>query len=1051
MGAIIDAAFARATTVVLVFVLLIVLGTLAYLRIPKEAAPDVAIPIVYVHTALEGISPEDAERLLVEPLETELSALEGLKELRAEATEGFAAITLEFDAGFDPDVALDDVRVAVDRARPELPEDATEPVVQEVNVALFPILTAILSGPVPERTLVALANDVKDALEALPGVLEVDVGGDREELLEVLVDPVTLETYGISFEALTAQVARNNRLIAAGALETVAGRIVLKVPGLIEDVPDVLEMPVKVTGDTVVTFADVAVVRRAFKEPEGFARIDGEPALSLEVKKRTGANIIETVAAVRGTIADMRSDWPESVRVRYMQDQSDQVKTLLGELENNVLAAVILVLVVIVASLGLRNGILVGLAIPGSFLTGIAILWAMGYTLNIVALFSLILVVGMLVDGAIVTVELAERNLSTGMGPREAYAAAAKRMAWPVISGTATTLAVFVPLLFWTGVVGEFMKYMPITVIVTLGVSLAMALVFIPVLGSVLGGGGGGDRRTVPATSAPPADGTVSEPPDAFTRGYMAVLRATARRPALTLAVALWVLVGAFQAYGAFGRGVEFFPDIEPEFVQVQVTARDNLSIGERDALVRRVEDRLMDMPAVEAIYARTIGEGGLRQLGEDVIGVVQLDLVEWDRRAPAARIIEEVRARLADLAGIDVKVEEQRQGPTAEKPVNLEVHGPPGRLEDGVAAVREVMDELGGFTDVTDTRAIPGVEWRLVVDRSAAARYRADVVLLGQAVQLLTTGVEVGEYRPDYADEAVDIRVRFPPSERTLERLENLRVPTAAGLVPIRNFVTFEATGKTGTITRIDGERVLEIAADVEAGLLSSERVAALSAALEGASLPAGVSVSFVGEAEEQREAQAFLLAAFAAAVSLMFIVLVTQFNSIWHALVVMSAIVFSIAGVLLGLLVTGRPFGIVMGGIGIIALAGVVVNDNIVLIDTYADLRRRGLEALEAVVETGRQRLRPVLLTSVTTILGLMPMVLGATVDIVGRDIAFGAPSTQWWTELSSAIAGGLALATVLTLILTPSMLMLGHGLGRWWGDRRIRGDGAHPAPTG
>ena len=1038
MRTLIDAAFSRAITVVLVLILLLGVGTLAYNSIPKEASPDIPIPTVYVSTALEGISPNDAERLLAEPLEAELETLEGLKEIKTDAAEGYAALQLEFEPGFDADAALDDVREAVDRAVPELPDDASEPTVTEINTSLFPVLTAVISGPLPERALLLIANEAKDAIEGVEGVLEVDIAGDRDDLLEILIDPTALETYNISFEQLINTVSRNNRLIAAGAIDTGAGRLVLKVPGLIEDIDDVLNMPVKVDGTTVVSFEDVAIARRTFEEPTGFARIDGQPALSLEIKKRSGANIIETVDAARAELTRLSATWPDSVSVEYLGDESEQVKTLLGDLQNNVIAAVILVMIVILATLGVRNAILVGLAIPGSFLTGVAILWLMGYTMNIVVLFSLILVVGMLVDGAIVTVELAERRMNDGEPPRTAYATAAKRMAWPIIASTATTLAVFLPLLFWSGVIGEFMKFLPITVIVTLAISLLMALVFIPVFGGLIG-------RPNPQTARQRAATAASETGDVmelggFTGLYVRLLRATAMRPTLTAAIALWVLVGSFVAYGNFGRGIEFFPSIEPEFAQVQVRARDNLSIFERDALMKRVEARLMGMEEVETLYARTNG-ANQQQTDADLIGTVQLQFTDWDQRRTAARILDDVRARTADLPGIDVAVEEQAQGPTGAKPINLEVSGPPAALSGAVEAIRGLMDEIGGFTDVTDTRAIPGVEWQLEVDRAEAARYGADVTLLGQAVQLLTGGIPIADYRPQDADEPVDIVVRFPASERTLERLEALRIPTSAGLVPVRNFVEFTPAPKTGTIKRIDGERVLTIASAVADGLLPNDQIVKLQAALDRAELSEGVEVSFAGEAEEQADAMTFLVGAFVGAVFLMFIILVTQFNSLYHAFLILSAIVLSVAGVLLGLLMTGRPFGVVMGGIGVISLAGIVVNNNIVLIDTYNEMRGRGDDPLTAVLRTGAQRLRPVLLTSVTTVLGLMPMVLGANVDFIRRSIVFGAPSAQWWIDLSSAIAGGLVIATILTLILTPSLLMIGANVKAWRERRRGR----------
>ncbi|SDP28837.1 multidrug efflux pump [Sulfitobacter litoralis] len=1025
MNALIQAAFSRSRVVVMALLMILTVGAYAYMSIPKESSPEIPIPIFYVSTGLDGISPQDAERLLVEPLETELSAITGLKQMTSNAGEGYASVQLEFEPGFDSEAALDKVKEGVDRAQPDLPEDATDPTVTEINTALFPILTVLMSGPVPERTLNTLSEDLSDRIEGLEGVLEVDVGGARTELLEVLIDPTVFETYNISFEELIGQINRNNRLIAAGAIENGAGRIVLKVPGLIEDVKDVMALPVKVRGDTVVTFADVATIRRTFEDPTGFARIDGQPALALEIKKRSGSNIIETVAAVRALIEETRADWPENVTIDYMQDESEQVETMLSDLEANVIAAVILVMIVIVWALGIRSALLVGLAIPGAFLAGVTALLVMGYTMNLVVLFSLILVVGMLVDGAIVITELADRRLQEGDTPKAAYRFAAERMAWPIIASTATTLSVFFPLLFWTGTVGEFMKFLPITVILTLAASLFMALIFIPVVGGLIG-------KKPPQSAAAKQALHAAENGDprtlkGFTGGYVRVLQFAILRPWATLIMAVTFLLASFGAYGQFGNGISFFPSVEPDFAQVQVRARDNFSIFEKDALVRKVEERLFDYDEIASVYARS---GGGNQDAADLIGTIQIEFTEWDTRRTAAEIGEDIRTDMASIPGINVQVQTASSGPSAGKPINLRVRSSdPDAQAAAVENIRVAMDRIGGFTDVTDTRPLPGVEWRLAVNRSEAARFGADISTLGQAVQLLTRGITVADYRPDDADGSVDINVRFPSQERTLEELQSLRVPTSAGLVPISNFVTFEPAPRSGTITRVDQRRVITIEANVAPNVLVNDQVVALQAVIDGMDLPSGVEASFAGEAQDQQDSMVFLVGAFATAIFLMFVILVVQFNSFYQAFVVMSAIVFSVTGVLFGLIVTGRPFGVVMGGIGVIALAGIVVNNNIVLIDTYNDLKKMGLSPLEAALRTGAQRLRPVVLTSVTTALGLLPMVIGVNLNFFTREIVYGAPSTQWWTELSSAIAGGLVVATVLTLIVTPAMLMLGE----------------------
>lgn len=1023
MNALIDAAFNRSKVVQLVLVFLLAVGSLSYMSIPKESNPEIPIPIVFVSASVDGISPQDSEDVLVGPLETEFASLTGLKSMTATASEGRGAVQLDFEPGFDADDALDKVREGADKVESELPSDATV-TVTEINTALFPILTVILSGPVPERTLNKLAEDLQDDIEALSGVLEVDVGGKRTELMEVLIDPTVFETYNISFSELISSITNNNQLIAAGAIESEAGRLVLKVPGLIEDLEDVMELPILVRGQTVVTFADVATIRRTFEDPTGFARIDGQPALALEIKKRVGANIIETVAEVRAVVEATQGEWPDNVQVRYTLDESETVKSMLSDLEANVIAAIILVMIVVVYALGLRSSLLVGLAIPGAFLTGVAGLYFMGFTMNIVVLFSLILVVGMLVDGAIVTVELADRYLHEGQSPKEAYARAAKRMAWPIIASTATTLCVFFPLLFWSGVVGEFMKFLPITVIFTLAASLFMALIFIPVMGGMIG-----KRQAQSAKSKAQLYAAEHGDPcqmTGFMGGYVRVLEWSILRPWTTLSFAMMALVASFVAYGSFGNGLTFFPDVEPDYAQVEVRAKDNFSVYEQDALVRQVEARLANYDEIASVYARSGGSTD----GGDVIGAIQLELADWDTRRTVALIAEDIRADMAQIPGIDVQVQTDSGGPGGGKPINLEVIGNNQvEQETAVAMITAEMNRMGGFIDIVDTRPSPGVEWQISVDRSEAARSGASVALLGQAVQLLTRGITVADYRPEDGDGEVDIVVRFPAGDRTLAELEALRVPTDAGLVPISNFVSFNPAPRSGVITRIDQERVITVSADVAAGVLANDQTVALQSVIEKLDLPASVHVEFGGEAEEQAESMTFLIGAFLAAIGLMFVILLTQFNSFWQAFIVMSAIVFSVAGVLLGLMVTGRPFGVVMGGIGVIALAGIVVNNNIVLIDTFNQLKADGMSSLEAALRTGAQRLRPVVLTSVTTALGLMPMVIGLNINFFTREIVYGAPSTQWWTELSSAIAGGLVVATVLTLLVTPAMLMLGE----------------------
>jgi multidrug efflux pump len=1037
---IIDAALGRTRTILLSLAVILVAGASIYGSIPKEAQPDIEIPVIYVRMQHEGISPEDAERLLVRPMEQELRSLEGIKELSAEAYEGGASVTVEFYAGVDTNKAVQDVREKVDLAKAELPEDTEEPRVNEVKFSkMDPMLVINVAGDVQERTLIRLARDLKDDIESIPGVLEVDMRGDREEVLEVVVDPLAMESYGLKQEDLYNLVARNNRLVAAGSLDAGKGRFAVKVPGVFEDPDDVLNLPVKVDGVQVVRFRDVASARRTFKDPESYARIDGEPAIGLEIAKRAGANIIETVDQIKGLIAERTATWPRGAGVTISRDKSDEVRARLNDLQNNVLSAVLLVFLVIIGFLGFRNALLVGIAIPGSFLMAILALGLAGVTINMVVLFALIMAVGMLVDGAIVVTELADRKMAEGHHRKTAYSLASRRMAWPIIASTVTTLAAFFPLLFWPGIAGQFMRYMPITIIATLSASLLMALIFVPTLGAFFGKQGALNPEAARQLSL--AEGGRLEELSGWTGRYLRVLSHSLRHPWASVALVTAMLILIFIAYGKFGRGVEFFPDTEPEFVTFTIKARGDLSIDEQDGLVREVESRIFGVDGIKSIYARS-GKGSRE--AEDVIGSIKLELDDWRRRPSADEVIATIRGRTDDLVGIVIESFKPRVGPPRDKAISLELSSlDPRELERATLLVRKAFESVEGLRDITDTRPLPGIEWRIDVDREQAAKFGADITIVGNTVQLVTNGVKIGEYRPDDTDDEIDIRVRYPMPERSLDQIGALRVPTRDGGVPISNFVVREAAQKVSTLERKDLRRTLRVEADVEPDVLAANKIAEISRMLPQVGISPAVSVQFKGEDRDLREAMEFLEKAFIAALAIIAIILVTQFNSIYQAALILTAVLFSTGGVLLGLLFADMAFGVVMSGVGVIALAGVVVNNNIVLIDTYNHLLAEGLRGTEAILRTCAQRLRPVMLTTVTTILGLMPMVLEWNIDFINRDVSIGGPSAQLWRQLASAVAGGLAFATILTLILTPSLLKIQQNVAVRWHRRAGRKD--------
>jgi multidrug efflux pump len=1021
MNSLISGALNHSRTVLMVFVLLLISGVATYSNIPKESNPDVPIPVIYVSIVHDGISPEDAERMLVKPMERELRSIDGVKEMKATAGEGFASITLEFVAGLDSDAALADVRDKVTIARAKLPSETEEPTINEVTMAgQQAAVTVVLSGPVSERALVTVARELKNRLEGISEVLEVEIGGDREDIVEIVVDPLLMESYGLDQTDILSLLTRNNRLVPAGTMDNGKGSFAIKVPSVFESVKDLLELPVKVQGDSLITFQDVAQVRRSYKDPTSFARLNGEPSVSLEVKKRPGENMLETVANVKTlvTAAQQSTIWPASINVSYTGDQTVEVNMMLNDLQNNVSSAVILVAIVILAILGLRTALLVGVSIPGSFLTGILIISLFGYTLNTVVLFSLIMAVGMLVDGAIVVTEYADRCMSEGIDKKIAYSKAAQRMAWPIIASTATTLAAFAPLMFWPGMMGEFMKYLPFTLIAVLSASLLMALIFVPVLGGVFG-----KPRYVSEFDKQQmyeAENGDIRKLQGFTGKYIRVLATAIEHPWKILLAAIVVAFVSFTAYGVSGLGTEFFPNVDVKGINVTVRSAGDMSIYEKDQVVRKVENRLLGMEAIESLYVRTGGR--------DQIGYIKLNLVDWRLRPHSDDVLKETQALLKGMAGMDIEITPDQNGPQSGKDLQIQLSSRfPELLDEAALKIRTALDNSDKFTSVSDTASKPGIEWQLKVNRADAARFGADATLVGSTVQFITNGLKIGDYRPDDVDDELDIRVRYPVESRFIGKLDELRMKTVKGMVPISNFVERTAKPKTDLIRRIDSQRVIAVEANMVPGELLSIELPKLQELLPNLGLDPRVTITVKGQNEQQDESTEFLENAFLIALFVMAIILVTQFNSFYQAFLILSAVLFSTVGVFLGLLIFQKPFGIVMSGIGVIALAGIVVNNNIVLIDTYNILRKEGIPAMEAIIRTGAQRLRPVLMTTVTTILGLLPMVAEVNIDFIGRNVDIGGPSTEWWSQLATAVAGGLAFATVLTLILTPCMLAL------------------------
>lgn len=1047
MTTFIESAISRTRTTMSLLAVLVVGGLIARSVLPIANDPHIELPYFYIGVAHEGISPEDAERLLVQPMEIELRKLEGVVELDSTASEGMASFFVEFDVSQNHDKALNDVREAVNRAKAEIPSTAEEPFVEEISIDDFPIVQINFMGEnASERSVYQAALKLRDDIESIPSILAANMRGQREELLEVIIDPDALNAYRISSEELFSTLARNNRLIAAGSIDTGKGRFSVKVPAVVEESEDVLDLPIRSSGDKIVTLRDVATVRRTFKDRTSYARYNGRTAISIEVTKRSDANIIDSVEQVLRMVEAERKKLPAAIEVVVSQNQAEFAALQVRELEGNILTALALVMVLVVAAMGFRSGLVVGLGIPVSLLFSVIIIYMLGYTFNMMVMFGMLLGLGMLIDGGIVVTEYADRMMGDGMDHKSAYAEAVKRMFWPVTASTATTLAAFLPMVFWPGIPGQFMGYLPVTVFTVLVGSLMYALLFGPVLGTLFGRPSAHSSKTAEAMHLlETGDPTQLQN---LTGKFARFLMQVCHRPFLTLAIIFSLLYSIFWAYGKFGVGMIFFSDAEPQFLQVSVLGRGNFSASEVDELVLEVEREILQISGIRFVNSRTIlpgGGGGGSRSSSDRIGSIFLELYsESERSMKGNAIIQEIRKRTDHLAGIHVEVLPLEQGPPVGKPIQIEFTSRErSLLEPAMARVRAHLDTLPELLDIDDTAVLPSIEWRIEVDRAQAAIYGADVSSAGIAVQLVTNGVKVGEYRPDGADDSVDIRVRFPRSERGIRALDELRISSNQGMVPLKNFAKMQPAPGVDTFKRVDGIPVELIRANVVDGVLADTMVHQIEGWLQKQDFNPALKVRFRGANEEQADSMAFVGVAFMLALALMFILLVTQFNSFYQSSLILLAVIMSTAGVLLGLLVLGKPFSTLLTGVGILALAGIVVNNNIILIDTFNHVRLTNpeLDIRSVIVRATAQRLRPVLLTTITTVFGLLPLACGFSVDLLSRSIAVDGEMALMWAPLSQAIVFGLSFATVLTLVATPAMLAFPTQVRGWLSKYRKR----------
>ena len=1022
-------------------------GFLAISRLPLDAEPDIPIPFINVSVVLPGISPEDAERLLVRPLETELKSLDDLLQMDAIASTNVANINLEFEASADLDKALTDVLEKVDRARAEFPQDAREPVVEEVSTSALPIITVNLWGDVPDRALQKQAKDLQRRLESLPQILEAKISGERTDVLEAIIDPAKIDSLGIAFDEIAGAVAQNNSLIAAGTLETDSGKFNVKLPGLIENPADMENLVVRRNANNnIVRMRDIAVVRDGYTDVADIARFNGRSSVSLEISKRQGENILETIELVESLVNTQvaSAEWPETINASFSQSRATFINSMMSELSSSIINAVILVFIVCIAALGWRSALFVGWAIPASFLIAFFLFFIQGETINMMILFGLILSVGVLVDSAIVIVEYADRKMDEGLPRKEAFQMAGERMFWPIVSSTATTLAAFIPLLFWDSITGKFMAYFPRTMIYVLSASMLMALVFLPTLGSKIGFK---PKRNINSNAAllSAAEGDPSKV-RGFTGVYVKFIRLIIRYPFMVLFALGFVgflIMGTFQAKmeGPPPKPVAFFTQTPGEEVFIFARTRGNSTAAQSVEIAKILEGRLSQIDSIESIYtlagpsaAANGGFDGIANVPKDTTVRIYLQLYPFEARRPLLDIIDDIEEASKGIPGVITEVSTIDQGPPIDKDIGLQISSEDRfELKRITQQVRAKLETVDGMADIEDTLPLPGVDWEIIVDREEAGRLGLDVGRIGAAIQFMTEGALVGKYRPLDVEEEVDIRVRYPKSARDLSQLDSLRIQTPQGALPLSSVVKRVAKPRQDKIERRDLSPFFVVKGNTRKGYATNKQVEELQDWLkEEADIPPSVKVKFLGQAEENAAAAQFGINAAMGILFMMGVILLLQFNSFYHVFLTLSSVILSVFGVILGL--TFYPYvSMILVLTGVIALAGIVVNNNIVLIDTYQRLKSHGFSSEDAALRTAAQRLRPVVLTTLTTVIGLMPLILGWQANIfTGHFSTQGSSTSEIWAPISYVISCGLGFATILTLIITPVLLAMPAVIG-------------------
>ncbi|MDX9758364.1 MAG: efflux RND transporter permease subunit [Bacteroidota bacterium] len=1033
---------------VYILVMIIVLfGLDSYLGLPREAAPDITIPFVIVSVPYPGVSPGDMEGLVTMQLEQEFKTLKDVKQVTSSSKEGLATVFIEFETGVDVDEALRRVRDKTNTARSSLPTDILEPIISEINFSEFPILYVNIGGEVGLPRLKTIAKDLQDRIEGIPGVLSADITGDLEPEVQINCDVDRLKGYDISFSDVVSAIQAEHITIPGGSIDNGTTDYTVRVPGEYKNPAPIEDIIVKMRNGQPIYVRDVAQVTFAFEDRKTYARLNDEQVVTLPVKKRAGENLVRIAEDVRTTIAAFLPTLPKGVTVEVTNDQSIMIEERVYELENSIMTGMFLVILVLFMFFGVKNAILISTAIPLSMFMGFIVLSIMGVTLNFVVLFALVLVLGIVVDDAIVVIENIYRHQQEyGENLITAAKKATSEVAVPVTTATLTTIAAFLPLLFWPGVVGDFMSFLPITLIATMLSSLVVAFVISPVQGSVFIN----YRKEIAKARHNLEHPSRWRKYNPFTiayhwvdekffpaaqKQYVGALGWTLNHKKKTIFGSFALLIVVIVVFGMFNSGVEFFPNTQPAQLTVMITTPPGTPLEVTNDITLLVERKLKEIDGYGDIEFRVTSVGASNNPfdfgGSSISNKSNYALSMYakkERRQSSFETLDEIRDATKNIPGADVKVEVQQMGPPVGEAVNIEIAGEDfAQLRALSAAVQEQIRDIPGLVDLDDDYDSGKPEVQVIVDREKAALLEMSTAQIGSTVRTAVNGTEAAKFRVGEDEYKITVRLRAD-QRQTPEDIQNLNITfmNRRGQllsVPLTSVAQVVRTTGLTDIRRKDYKRVVTITADAQ-GRLANDVLADVKSRLASFAMPAGYSISFAGEQKEQEEAASFLFRALLVTVFLIFLLMVSEFNSIKVPFVIMVSVLLAQIGVLIGLLVTRQPFGIIMTGVGIIALAGIVVKNAIVLLDFAKQKVAEGMPLEDALLEAGRTRLRPVVLTAVSTILGVIPLATGIDIDWRKFTLVVGAESSDFWRGLGIAIISGLSVSTFLTLVVIPTM---------------------------